>query len=577
MIRAGAHGAFYVGGWLPCFSNPAVKAAAVRFVEKTAERYAGKKNLLFWNVWNEPRNRPAGECFCPHCRKAYGEHLRGRFGTEEKFNEFYGVAEESFETISLPSMAQGYWDIFEFKKWKSGKAIHDNLKFVCRAIREYDKKRPIMSHVGACSGFQTCIDDLSDDFTVRGAVDFYGSSFACDTDMGTHGNRITAQMLGDYMRAVDPSYFMHELYPGLGVYSRYDTPESMEFKQYSFLSAGAKGIVYWQYRAERLGCENDCAGIVNMDGSEREVSGAVRDFGGRLYTDGELFASAAPVKADIAIAFDYDSMLLSAIEDAGGFEDDAFELKQGRNPFQYYAASHQGMYKLLRDADYKVDYLGIRDAVRFKDYKVLYFPDYELFDPAVLPHLEEFFRNGGTLLADEGFALRRLNTWLQPYDAETASLFSMRTLKRRLSGDGAIVYGGKKLAVSPYKTAYRLASGEVLARFSDGEPAVQAASVGAGRVILSGAPIGRSYGKTSDAGWLAPIADWIGGRAAKYEYSDVRNSVYEKDMETRDETIRFLFNWSDGERTVRTRDGRDVVLPVRRTVCLTEKKQSRKE
>ena len=67
LIRGGSHGAFY-GGWRPCFTNPYVQNAAVKFVEKVAERYAGNKNIVLWNVWNEIRNRPIGECFCEHCR-----------------------------------------------------------------------------------------------------------------------------------------------------------------------------------------------------------------------------------------------------------------------------------------------------------------------------------------------------------------------------------------------------------------------------------------------------------------------------------------------------------------------------
>ena len=66
-IRGGYHGAFY-GGWRPCFTNPYVQERAVKFVEKIAQRYAGRKQLILWNAWNEIRNRPIEDCFCPHCR-----------------------------------------------------------------------------------------------------------------------------------------------------------------------------------------------------------------------------------------------------------------------------------------------------------------------------------------------------------------------------------------------------------------------------------------------------------------------------------------------------------------------------
>lgn len=74
--------------------------------------------------------------------------MRKKFGTIEALNDYFGVAEESFDNIALPSMPHGFWDIFEFKKWKSGQSIYDNLHFVYEGIRKFDKNRPIMSHVG---------------------------------------------------------------------------------------------------------------------------------------------------------------------------------------------------------------------------------------------------------------------------------------------------------------------------------------------------------------------------------------------------------------------------------------------
>ncbi|MBQ4053921.1 MAG: beta-galactosidase [Clostridia bacterium] len=104
------HGAFY-GGWRPCFTNPMVQERAKLFVEQVAKRYAGRKNIILWNAWNEIRNRPIEDCFCPHCRKAFGKYLQNKFGTIEKLNEFYGAEEESFDTIHLPAMAHGFWDM----------------------------------------------------------------------------------------------------------------------------------------------------------------------------------------------------------------------------------------------------------------------------------------------------------------------------------------------------------------------------------------------------------------------------------------------------------------------------------
>ena len=63
-LSPGSHGAFY-GGYRPCFTNPYVMEHAVKFVEEVAKRYSSNKSVIFWNAWNEIRNTPEEECFCP--------------------------------------------------------------------------------------------------------------------------------------------------------------------------------------------------------------------------------------------------------------------------------------------------------------------------------------------------------------------------------------------------------------------------------------------------------------------------------------------------------------------------------
>jgi len=73
-IVPSSHGAFYVGGWLPCFDNDKVIERAKKFVNVFTERYHRQSSLVLWNVWNEPRTRPVGDCSCEHCKKD-GENI----------------------------------------------------------------------------------------------------------------------------------------------------------------------------------------------------------------------------------------------------------------------------------------------------------------------------------------------------------------------------------------------------------------------------------------------------------------------------------------------------------------------
>lgn len=542
IIRSGSHGAYYVGGWLPCFSHPDVRAAARRFVETIAARYAGRPSLILWNAWNEPRNRPVGECYCPHCRAAYARWLREKYGTVDNLNRTFGLAEDSFDTIQLPAMSQGYWDIFLFKKWKSGRYLYDAVKLVADGIRRCDTSRPIMTHTGCHSGHQMLLNDLCDDFEVKKAVDFYGTSFGCEPDMDSHGNRLFAQFTADFMRCVDRNFFAHEIYPGLGMFSAYDKPEDMTFKLWSILSAGAKGLVFWQYRAERLGCENDCAGIVGMDGEKRPVTASVKAFGDILHADETLFARLAPVRGDAAILFDYDSMLISAIEDGS---ETLFDLGQRPDALAYYTKAHRGVYRLLRDLDLNVEYVtadALRDGV---PYKVLYLSDYELTDESLEETLYEFVYNGGVLIADEGFGLRRRdNLWLRTGRLPYGKLIDAK-LRQRRRCDDTLELGGETVRVTPYRSWYDTAA-EPIVRFRDGGGAAYEFSVGKGKVLLLAASAGYAYELGADGGWRTFIGNYLADRTdvRKQKYGDTRHGLYHRSMRGDGVAAEVLLNWT---------------------------------
>ncbi len=545
-LRGGSHGAFY-GGWRPCFTNPKVQERAVLFVEKVVERYAGHKNLFLWNAWNEIRNKPIEDCFCPHCRKAFGNYLKGKFGTVEEMNAFYGAAEESFESVALPSMPHGYWDIYEYKKFKGGHELYQWLKFVKDAIRKHDKVHPVMSHVGFCAAFQTHLGDICDDYHAAKAVDFFGTSIPCDCAMDTQEKRLDYLMLNSYVRSVDENYFVHEIYPGLGMFKSkwYDTPFDMRFKLYSSLASGAKGLVYWQYRAERVGHENDCAGIMRMDGSPRPVAYEVAKFGEFLQRDMEYFAKGSVQKAEIGIVFDFNSMLMSEVEDSCG-NDYEFTIS---NPKYYYRNAHAGMFRLAKNLNYRVAYVQSRERDKFKDYKVLYVPYGAMIDEKTVEALSEFVKEGGTLLLDEGFAMRQQNTWMNPYELNCKSLLSVY-MKERRETEESIGYNGKRLWIAPYKTEYEVKTSESLMNFKDGKTAIHKVVFGNGSVYLFGFSFGYSYYETEDETYEELFENLTtSAELSKQTYSDFKNGIYEFVLEVGEtEKITFLFNVSDEER-----------------------------
>ena len=576
-IRGISHGAFYSGGWLPCFTNPKVAARAAKFVRKVAERYAGRKSVLLWNAWNEPRNRPVEECFCSECRKAFGAYLKEKFGTIERLNDFYGVCEESFDRIALPASTAGFWDIYEFKLFKSGKCIRENLRFVYDAVREFDKERPIISHVGSTSGFQTYLGDICDDFEASRAVDGWGTSLPDQTRMDTRVNRLEYNRLHDWMRSIDRNFFIYEIYPGLGMFKYdYDTTWDMDYKLYNALACGAKGMFFWQYRAERVGNEQDCAGLARANGTPRPVLQSVKRFADVIGNFRKKILGFYPASAEVAIYFDYKSLLMGEIEEAREISSSAFDGQQ----LLYYPYSHWGLYRLLRSRDIPVDYLSVHNLADFSKYKVICFPNCTMIDPAVVPALERFVAEGGVVIADDGFGLRQENTWMNPYPIACGRIMKAQLDERRL-GDRELVCDGVKLPCSGYHSEFCVENARTVLSFADGASAVREVRFGNGRTYLLGFSLGYSVVKGEQYPWSAVLDKMIGEiDLAKTRYGRLAEDFEEYRLYGNDEQYVFLINSSKTVRCLTieesvletyaagTLEGRTAVVPPKSCMIL---------
>lgn len=552
IIRGSSHGAFYVGGWLPCFTNPDVNAAAMRFVETMVKRYKDEPNLILWHVWNEPRNRPVGECYCKHCRKAYGKWLKENYGTVEHFNELFGTGEDSFETPQLPGMAHGFWDAYLFKKYKSGDAIRAVLRGCYDSIKKYDTSRPIMAHAGFNASMQFELGDLSNDDIISKAVDFYGTSLPAPDCFRTHEDRQVTQLMLDYLYAVDHNFFCHEIYPSLGCFEYYDDTPTLEYKIWSALAAGAKGVCFWQYRAERLGNEQDCSGIAKMNGEPREICSGVRRVGEVLKKYGELFLHAEPEHECVGIVFDFDSMLLSLMED---YSQNLYEFKTNEKKLDYYYNSHHGGYHLFSDAGYATGYVLASKPQEFAKFKALYFPYYNMADKALEQTIYDYVKSGGVVFADEGFALRdRKNTWLNidkmPF-ASLADVFVERRIKTSVE-PANVILNGQKVVVEPYAARLTVNGGKILAQFDNGLPAIVEYSIGKGKFVYFAAPMGCSYYQNKESVWIDFVKGYLRENSSitEKEYADERNGVYHKTLKGNGYSLEIVRNWSGTEKTI---------------------------
>ncbi len=516
------HGAFFVGGWLPCFDHPMVRLEGERFIKAAVQRYRDRPNLLLWEAWNEPRSRPVGECCCPESLARYRQHLETRHVSIEAFNRFYGKAYGSFSEITPPPDFCEYTELALFRQWAM-ESVVSRVRWVYDTVRGVDDVHPISAHVGANTLGQDILADSSDDFATARAVDFYGTSQLFFTGDFIEFDNIEGEAtftgprwrhdyyilsLGaDWLRCVSPYFWINEIYTNSFFYTTPDiSGDDLRFRIWTYLAGGAKGVVFWQYRSERVGNESGCSGLVGIDGENTARTEACSFEARRIREHEALLRDFQPDRAEVAILYDLESDLMSRIEDTTG------QNFLGNTVKYTYKAALKGAYSLLWQTHAPLDFVSTRDLEKIDRYRLVYLPALLVVDGAVASILQDFVRQGGFLIAEEGLGLRDKRYWMTTAapGGGLDRLFGANQGKTiRSPVPQALQLAGAELPVVGRRALLHPRGGRVLAEWPDGGAAAVAQDHSTGRTLLYGFHPGHCSAETRASSYLGLARSWL--------------------------------------------------------------------
>ena len=432
-----SNGSYYVGGMIPCFDHPVVRERAAAFVKEAVKRYAGAGHLIYWHLWNEPRNRPYGECACEHSVKLYREWLRERFKSVEKYNKRMGLSEGAFEEIKPPVNYANFSTTALWKEWCRGR-VAERLRLVAAAIRAMDKKRPLMTHVGMCSLLQDILNDGSDDYQNAKETDVYGCSYvtwageclsfarlerdATFTDREWRRNVFIYSMQTDWLRGLKKDFWVNEFYANAWSMESPDfTAEDIRLRLYEAAGNGVQGVNLWQFRPEKLCNESGAFGLINPDGTDTPRSLEVRAFNDFRKAHPDLLEGYKKDKGDIAIVYDAESDMISRLE-----ETDASN--EGNRVSYRYKNSIKGWYGLLWRNRMNIDFIPSQEFERIREYRAVVLPYMTRMNEKQAGALKAYVSGGGVVFADPCPGMRDERNFLRdalpPFGLE--ELFKVR-------------------------------------------------------------------------------------------------------------------------------------------------------
>jgi beta-galactosidase len=225
-----------------CVSSPAYRQASVRIARVLATRYAGNPAVKLWHVHNEYGTT----CFCDRCAAGFRVWLRFRYGDPAALNDAWGTdfwsqRYGSFDEVLPPRATQ----------YLSNPAHElDYRRFFSDALLEhYLAQRSVLPGLVTTNfvlGAWVPVDHARWSRSVDlVAVDDYPSSIAGHLE----ARAFTADMARGWARAAghtDGRWLLMEHAPGAG--------SSVSIAD-TYLSRGAVGVMYFQWRAGRSGAE----------------------------------------------------------------------------------------------------------------------------------------------------------------------------------------------------------------------------------------------------------------------------------------------------------------------------------
>ncbi len=371
-----------------CYNSPVLYDYSEKIIRAMVSHYRAEPQVVAWQIDNEIGHEGSDLCWCPRCREAFRRFLRDKFsGDVHRLNETYGTAfwsqeYNSFDEIPLPAPTVTTHNPalrLDWERFRS-KSLCDFLDFQARLIRELDPRAVVIhdfpgggldKHVDYSQAAK-CLDVAAyNNYPVWGGqkepLPPHEIAFALDHIRGLKRRNfwITEAIMGAQ---------------GHDVTGYLPRPNQAKLWSWQSMAHGCESLLYFRYRGAAKGAEQFCYGILDADDRKGRKFYEVQSF----FREVPQYAQAleAPIRSEVAIVYDYDSLASFRIQRQSLLLDCPGEMKK--------------LYKAFYDVNVSVDVIPAEADL--SGYKVVLLPQLTVTKPEFLTKAERFVREGGTLV-----------------------------------------------------------------------------------------------------------------------------------------------------------------------------------
>ncbi|NLB55671.1 MAG: hypothetical protein GX811_07910, partial [Lentisphaerae bacterium] len=385
----------------PCWNHKGMRDAATRFMTEFIGHTGKHRNVVQWQAYQELNwLKQTSQCFCPECIKLFRKWLKKRYGSLETLESKWLIPSRSWDEIEPTRRRSGasYKDWWDFSR----EQMISMLKWRADTMRSADPfKRPISVNVSGPQFADEWEWKLADNADICG-TSFYPAYFHTTPIPGVSKDTIpTAEtqlphdmwhtcLWFDYLRvatkgqpwasefqAGPPGSFLH--------HGNDPSPADMSRWLLLTLSAGVKGISFWNHRPEYWAGEGHRYGIFDRTLEPTPKTEEITAIANAIEKHGKLIKSAQPAGVEVAILVNEDNTRVMETKQSNAAEN-----------------SMQGLYRTLWDLGVHADFLASTDLAsgKIKEYKIAFMPFPIAMSDEYALMLKNFVEEGGILVSE---------------------------------------------------------------------------------------------------------------------------------------------------------------------------------
>lgn len=371
-----------------CFNSPVMYEYSEKIIRALVNHYKNEDAIVAWQIDNEFGHEGSDICYCKHCQNAFQKYLKEEFkGDIDCLNDTYGTTFWSqeyndFDEIPIPMETITTHNPSLRLAWERfrSKSIVDFSDFQVKLIKEIIPNATVI-HDFPGGG----LDKHCDYSKVAKSLDVV--AYNNYPVWGGQKEPIAPNEIAfglDYIRGLKKqNFWITEAIMGAqghDITGFSPRPNQAKMWSYQGIARGCDSMMYFRYRGATKGAEQFCYGVLDADNVKRRKFYEVQSFFKDIKKYQDIIET--PIKSDVAIIYDYDSLAAFRIQRQSILLDCQTEMKK--------------FHKAFYDVNVMVDI--IPEDEDFSDYKIIILPQMIITKEEFRKRVEAFAATGGIVI-----------------------------------------------------------------------------------------------------------------------------------------------------------------------------------